>query len=89
METIPKERLRRIGIQNDISVTIKPSSIIIPFATYGFIAVGAAVIIYLFLQLNHHGIVTKIQYNGCDGRCSLGSWSGRSLNSSGILSSLI
>jgi len=71
METIPKERLHRIGIQNDISVTIKPSSIIIPFAAYGFIAVGAAVIIYLFLQLNHHGIVTKVQYNGCDG-CALG-----------------
>jgi len=76
METIPKERLRRIGIQSDISLTIKPSSIIIPFAAYGFIAVGAAVIIYLFLQLNHHGIVTKIQYNECDG-CALGSWSGR------------
>jgi hypothetical protein len=67
METIPKERLRRIGIQNDISLTIKPSSIIIPIAAYGFIAVGAAVIIYLFLQLDHHGIVTKIQYNGCEG----------------------
>jgi hypothetical protein len=44
METIPKERLHRIGIQNDISLTIKPSS-------YGFIAVAAAVIIYLFLQV--------------------------------------
>jgi hypothetical protein len=67
METIPKERLRSIGIQNDISLTIKPSSIIIPIAAYGFIAVGAAVIIYLFFQLDHHGIVTKIQYNGCEG----------------------
>jgi hypothetical protein len=32
METIPKKRLRRIGIRNDISLTIKPSSIIIPIA---------------------------------------------------------
>ena len=64
METIPRERLRKIGIQDDISVTIKPSSIMIPFAAYGFIVVAAAVIIYLFLQMNHYGIVTKIQYNG-------------------------
>jgi hypothetical protein len=68
METIPKERLRRIGIQSDISLTIKPSSI----AAYGSIAVAAAVIIYLFLQMDHHRIVTKIQYDGCDGRCALG-----------------
>jgi hypothetical protein len=74
METIPKARLRSIGIQNDISLTIKPSSIMIPFAAYGSFAVGAAVIIYLFLQLDHHRIVTKIQYDGCDG-CALGSWS--------------
>jgi hypothetical protein len=40
---IPKGRLRSIGIQNEISLTIKPSS-------YGSIAVAAAVIIYLFLQ---------------------------------------
>jgi hypothetical protein len=77
METIPKERLQRIGIQGDIYVTIKPSSIIIPFAAYGSIAVAAAVIIYLFLHMDHHGIVTKIQYNGCGGQCALGSWSGR------------
>ena len=32
LETIPKKRLRRIGIRNDISLTIKPSSIIIPIA---------------------------------------------------------
>jgi hypothetical protein len=44
METIPKERLQRIGIQNDIYLTIKPSS-------YGSIAVAAAVIIYLCLQM--------------------------------------
>jgi hypothetical protein len=69
METIPKERLRRIGIKDDISLTIKSSSI----AAYGFIAVAAAVIIYLFFQIGHHSIVTKIQYNGCDGRCVLGS----------------
>jgi hypothetical protein len=42
METIPKERLQRIGIQDDISVTIKPSNIIIRFAAYGYIAVAAA-----------------------------------------------
>jgi hypothetical protein len=75
METIPKGRLRSIGIQNDISLTIRPSSIIIPFAAYGSFAVAAAVIIYLFLQLDHHRIVTKIQYDGCDGLCALGRWS--------------
>jgi hypothetical protein len=64
MEIIPKERLRRIGIQDDIFVTIKPSSIIIPFAAYGSIVVAAAVIIYLFVQMNHPGIVTKFPYNG-------------------------
>jgi len=64
METIPRGRLRRIGIQDDISVTIKPNSIMIPFAAYGSIVVAAAVIIYLFLHMNHYGIVTKIQYNG-------------------------
>jgi hypothetical protein len=31
METISKERLHRIRIQDDISVTIRPSSIIITF----------------------------------------------------------
>ena len=51
METIPKERLRRIGIQNDISLTIKPSSIVIPIAAYGSLAAFAAVIICLSLQM--------------------------------------
>ncbi|MDQ6868731.1 MAG: hypothetical protein M3178_10110 [Pseudomonadota bacterium] len=88
METIPKERLQRIGIQDDISVTIKRSSIIIPFAAYGSIAVAAAVIIYLFLQMDHHGIVTKIQYNGCGGQCALGSWSGRNREHRGARRSL-
>jgi hypothetical protein len=75
MQTITKERLHRIGIQDDVSLTIKPSSIIIPIVA-SYIVVAAAVIIYLFLQMGHHGIVSKIQYNGCDG-CALGSWSGR------------
>jgi hypothetical protein len=58
METIPKERLRRIGIQDDISLTIKPRSI----AAYGSIAVAAAVIIYLFLQILriHDGFLNPI-----------------------------
>jgi hypothetical protein len=43
METIPKGRLHRIGIQNEKPLTIHRS--------YGFIAVVAAVIIYLFLQI--------------------------------------
>jgi hypothetical protein len=43
METIPKGRLHRIGIQNENPLTIHRS--------YGFIAVVAAVIIYLFLQI--------------------------------------
>jgi hypothetical protein len=52
METIPKERLHRIGIQTDISITNKPSSIIIPV-----LVVAAALIIYLFLHIGHHSIV--------------------------------
>ena len=51
METIPKKRLRRIGIRNDISLTIKPSSIIIPIAAYGSLAASAAVIICLSIQM--------------------------------------
>ena len=43
MESIPKERLHRIGIENEIPLTIHRG--------YGFIAVVAAVIIYLFLQI--------------------------------------
>lgn len=43
METISKGRLHRIGIQNENPLTIHRS--------YGFIAVVAAVIIYLFLQI--------------------------------------
>jgi|HubBroStandDraft_4_1064222.scaffolds.fasta_scaffold1226365_1 hypothetical protein len=47
METIPKERLRIIGIQDDISLAIKPNSI----AAYGSGASAAAVIMYLFLHI--------------------------------------
>ena len=54
METIPKGRLHRIGIQNENPLTIHRS--------YGFIAVVAAVIIYLFLQILriHDGFLNPI-----------------------------
>jgi hypothetical protein len=51
MKTIPKERLRIIGIKNGISLTTKHSSIIIPIAAYGYLVASAAVIICLSVQM--------------------------------------
>jgi hypothetical protein len=54
MKTIPKECLSIIGIQDDISITIKPSSIIVPIAVYDFLAASAAV--YGFLAASAAGM---------------------------------
>jgi hypothetical protein len=51
MRTIPKDRLSIIGIQDDVSITINPNSIIVQVAGYGFLAASAAVVICLSIQL--------------------------------------